>query len=107
MDVRTGEILSMVSSPTYDPNIFTERLLTRDWRRLNEHPRNRIVQPCYGRAICAPGSTFKMVVALAAMEAGIINERTRFGCSGSMDLGNATFHCWFEDGHGSVNVVKH
>ena len=105
MDVRTGEILSMVSSPTYDPNIFTERLLTRDWRRLNEHPRNPLLNRVTA-GLYAPGSTFKMVVALAAMEAGIINERTRFGCSGSMDLGNATFHCWFEDGHGSVNVVQ-
>ena len=105
MDVRTGEILSMVSSPTYDPNIFTERLLTRDWRRLNEHPRNPLLNRVTA-GLYAPGSTFKMVVALAALEAGIINERTRFGCSGSMDLGNATFHCWFEDGHGSMNVVR-
>ena len=105
MDVRTGEILSMVSSPTYDPNIFTERLLTRDWRRLNEHPRNPLLNRVTA-GLYAPGSTFKMVVALAAIEAGIINERTRFSCGGSMDLGNATFHCWFEDGHGSVNVIK-
>ena len=54
----------------------------------------------------APGSTFKMVVALAALEAGIISEKTRHFCNGSMDLGNRTFHCWFEDGHGSMNVIK-
>ena len=105
MDVRNGEILSMVSSPTYDPNIFTERLLTRDWRRLNEHPRNPLLNRVTA-GLYAPGSTFKMVVALAAIEAGIINERTRYSCSGSMELGNATFHCWFEDGHGAVNVVR-
>jgi penicillin-binding protein 2 len=105
MDVHSGEILTMVSAPTYDPNMFTDRLLTRDWRRLNAHPRdpllNRVTAGMY-----APGSTFKMIVALAALEAGIINEDTRFFCNGSMDLGNATFHCWFEDGHGSMNVVR-
>ncbi len=103
MDVRTGEIVSLVSAPMYDPNIFTEKLLTRDWRRLNNHPRtpllNRVTTGMY-----APGSTFKMVVALAALEAGIINERTSFFCKGNMDLGDATFHCWQKHGHGTVNV---
>ena len=105
MDVRTGEVMSMVSSPTYDPNIFTERLLIRDWRRLQEHPRNPLLNRVTAGAY-APGSTFKMVVALAALEAGIITENTRHFCNGSMDLGNRTFHCWFADGHGSMNVVR-
>lgn len=105
MDIKTGEIISMVSAPMYDPNIFTEQLLTRDWRRLNAHPRN----PLLNRAtsgMYAPGSTFKMVVGLAALEAGIINEKSSFACPGSMELGNATFHCWREDGHGTVNLVR-
>jgi len=89
----------------YDPNIFTERLLTRDWRRLNEHPRNPLLNRVTS-GMYAPGSTFKMVVALAALEAGIINEKTSFFCDGDMDLGNATFHCWQRLGHGRVNVVK-
>ena len=105
MDVRSGEIVSLVSAPMYDPNIFTEKLLTRDWRRLNDHPRtpllNRVTTGMY-----APGSTFKMVVALAALEAGIINERTSFFCKGDMELGNATFHCWQKLGHGTVNVLR-
>ena len=105
MDVRTGEVVSMVSSPTYDPNIFTERLLIRDWRRLKQHPRNPLLNRVTAGAY-APGSTFKMVVALAALEGGIITENTRHFCNGSMDLGNRTFHCWFEDGHGSMNVVR-
>ncbi|MEK9854707.1 MAG: penicillin-binding transpeptidase domain-containing protein, partial [Rhodobiaceae bacterium] len=105
MDVHSGEILAMVSSPTYDPNMFTDRLLTRDWRRLNAHPRNPLLNRVTA-GMYAPGSTFKMIVALAALEAGIINENSRHFCNGSMELGNATFHCWFEDGHGSVNVVR-
>jgi penicillin-binding protein 2 len=105
MDIETGEIVSMVSAPMYDPNIFTERLLTRDWRRLNEHPRNPLLNRVTS-GMYAPGSTFKMVVALAALEAGIINEKTSFFCDGDMDLGNATFHCWQRLGHGRVNVVR-
>lgn len=105
IDITNGEILSMVSSPTYDPNIFTDRLLTRDWRRLNDHPRNPLLNRVTA-GLYAPGSTFKMVVALAALEAGIIDENTRHFCNGSMELGNATFHCWLEDGHGTVNVVR-
>ncbi|MEC7211580.1 MAG: penicillin-binding transpeptidase domain-containing protein [Pseudomonadota bacterium] len=68
MDVHTGEILAMVSSPTYDPNMFTDRLLTRDWRRLNAHPRNPLLNRVTA-GMYAPGSTFKMIVALAALEA--------------------------------------
>ena len=105
IDITNGEILSMVSSPTYDPNIFTDRLLTRDWRRLNEHPRNPLLNRVTA-GLYAPGSTFKMVVALAALEAGIITEGSRHFCNGSMELGNATFHCWLEDGHGTANVVS-
>ena len=105
IDVHSGEILAMVSSPTYDPNMFTDRLLTRDWRRLNAHPRNPLLNRVTA-GMYAPGSTFKMIVALAALEAGIINEKSRYFCNGSMELGNATFHCWFEDGHGSMNVVR-
>ncbi|MEX0502142.1 penicillin-binding protein 2 [Alphaproteobacteria bacterium LSUCC0719] len=105
MDVHSGEILAMVSAPTYDPNMFTDRLLTRDWRRLNAHPRNPLLNRVTA-GMYAPGSTFKMIVALAALEAGIINESTRHFCNGRMELGNATFHCWFENGHGSVNVVR-
>ena len=66
MDVRNGDVISMVSAPSYDPNQFSEKLLTRDWKRLSSHPRT----PLLNRAISglyAPGSTFKMVVAAAAL----------------------------------------
>lgn len=105
MDIHTGEVVSLVSAPMFDPNLFTGRLLTRDWRRLNEHPR----RPLLNRAtsgLYAPGSTFKMVVALAALEAGIISEDTEFFCKGDRKLGNATFHCWRKGGHGAMNVVS-
>ncbi|MDC1382645.1 penicillin-binding protein 2 [Candidatus Puniceispirillum sp.] len=104
MDIQTGEIISLVSLPMFDPNLFTGKLLTRDWKRLNMHPRkpllNRVISGQY-----APGSTFKMVVGLAALEAGVINKNTTFNCSGDMELGNATFHCWRKGGHGMMNII--
>ncbi len=105
MDIHTGEIISLVSLPMFDPNLFTGKLLTRDWKRLNAHPRkpllNRVTSGQY-----APGSTFKMVVGLAALEAGVINKNTSFHCSGEMELGNATFHCWRKGGHGVMNIIS-
>lgn len=105
MDVKNGDIVAMVSAPSYDPNQFSERLLTRDWKRLSSHPRT----PLLNRAISglyAPGSTFKMVVAAAALEAGVITSKTRVTCEGHMEYGDRKFHCWFDDGHQSLNVKQ-
>ena len=103
MDIQTGEIKAMISVPSYDPNLFSGRLSVRDWRRLNEHPRtplmNRVTSGLY-----APGSTFKMVVVAAAIEAGVITPRTEVKCEGSFEFGNRLFHCWNEKGHGFVNA---
>ena len=104
IDVQTGEIIALVSLPMFDPNLFTGKLLTRDWKRLYTHPRkpllNRVISGQY-----APGSTFKMIVGLAALEAGVINKNTTFNCSGDMELGNATFHCWRKGGHGVMSII--
>ena len=105
MDIHTGEVISLVSAPMFDPNLFTGKLLNRDWRRLNEHPRrpllNRVTSGLY-----APGSTFKMVVGLAALEAGVISENTEFFCKGDRELGDSIFHCWRKGGHGAMNIVS-
>ena len=105
MDIQTGEIKAMISVPSYDPNLFSGRLSVRDWRRLNEHPRtplmNRVTSGLY-----APGSTFKMVVVAAAIEAGVITPRTEVKCEGSFEFGNRLFHCWNEKGHGFVNAAS-
>ena len=105
MDIQTGEIKAMISVPSYDPNLFSGRLSVRDWRRLNEHPRtplmNRVTSGLY-----APGSTFKMVVVAAAIEAGVITPRTEVKCEGSFEFGNRLFHCWNEKGHGFVNAAR-
>ncbi len=105
MDINTGAVKTLASSPTFDPNLFSGRLSNKDWNQLRENPRtpllNRSLKGQY-----SPGSTFKMVVALAALEAGVINEKTSFHCSGLKPVGNQDFHCWLKDGHGHVNVLQ-
>lgn len=104
LDVHSGEILAFVSVPSFDPNLFTRGISHKDWNALlhNErHPlTNKIISGQY-----SPGSTFKIVVALAALEAGIINQNTSYSCSGAMALGNHIFHCWRRWGHGKQNLV--
>ena len=96
MDIHTGEIKLMVSVPGYDPNLF-ESPLSSGLRRLNEHPRtpllNRVTSGLY-----APGSTFKMVVLAAALEAGVVSQKTKYECKGGFEFGDSTFHCWNEKG---------
>lgn len=104
MDVRNGEVLTLTSSPSFDPNRFNQGLSTKEWNDLVQNPRspliNKSIQGQY-----APGSTFKMIVALAALERGIVTPDTRYFCSGKMALGNAEFHCWRKGGHGLINCV--
>ena len=102
MDVRTGDIRAMVSQPGYDPNIFTSRLSTKDWNRLNQHPRNPLLNRVLS-GLYSPGSTFKMVVLAAALEAGVISNNSRFFCSGFMEFGDRNFYCWNKTGHGNMN----
>jgi len=105
LDVHTGEILAFVSVPSFDPNMMTQGLSTEDWNALLHNERN----PLTDKAISgqySPGSTFKMIVALAALEAGVIKPETRTYCAGKMFLGNHAFHCWKKEGHGHLNVVE-
>lgn len=105
LDVHSGEILAFVSVPSFDPNLFTKGISHADWNKLLNNERN----PLTNKAISgqySPGSTFKIVVALAALEAGVIDKNTTFDCTGSMKLGNHLFHCWKHSGHGEQNVVE-
>lgn len=105
MDIHTGEVLTMVSNPGFDPNWFNVGITSAQWRQLNGDKykplTNKAVQGQY-----PPGSTFKMVVGLAALEAGAVTPDTRVFCPGHMELGNNTFHCWKKGGHGSMNLVQ-
>ena len=105
LDVNTGATMVQASSPSFDPNNFTNGISENEWKELSEDER----APLRNKAIAgeyAPGSTFKMIVALAALEAGIINKNTSFFCSGSLTLGDGKFHCWKRHGHGLTNLKK-
>jgi penicillin-binding protein 2 len=107
MDIHTGELLALVSTPAYDPNAFNVGLTSKAWRELVRHER----APLTNKAISGqypPGSTIKMLVALAGLEAGIISPSQKFFCNGRIKLGNATFHCWRHryGGHGWIDMKQ-
>jgi penicillin-binding protein 2 len=105
MDCQTGEILSLASAPTFDPNLFVRGISTTAWNDLNQNSyrplANKATQGLY-----PPGSTYKMIVALAALEAGVVTPDETVNCPGHMDLGNRRFHCWRRGGHGRMNLVE-
>ena len=105
LDVNSGEILSFASVPSFEPNLLSQGLSNVEWKELNQNER----KPLMNKAVSgqySPGSTFKMVVALAALENGVISSQTRSFCAGKMLLGNHTFHCWKKEGHGYINVAE-
>ncbi len=105
IDVHAGDILSLVSTPGFDPNAFNKGLSENEWRALLSNPRAPLTNKAIS-GLFSPGSTFKMVVALAALEKGAITPESSFFCSGSIKLGNAVFHCWKKGGHGTVQLAK-
>jgi len=101
----TGEILALASSPSYDPNRFIKGLDEKAWQELvssREFPlQNRALSGQY-----PPGSVFKTVVALAALEEGMVTPEEEIFCNGKYSLGSASFRCWKRHGHGNVNLHK-
>lgn len=105
LDVKNGEILAMVSVPSFNPNLFTNGISYKHWNELLNNERNPLTDKAVSGQY-SPGSTFKVVVALAALEAGIINANTHYYCNGAMKIGTSHFHCWKHSGHGSLDVVS-
>jgi penicillin-binding protein 2 len=102
MDVHTGAIKALISSPSVDPTLFLDGIKTNDWKDLQNDPLTPLINRITS-AVYPPGSTLKMIVALAGLEAGVIDENTHFQpCSGSFPLGSHVFHCWKDGGHGSL-----
>jgi penicillin-binding protein 2 len=103
MNPTTGEILAMVSRPSYDPNLFAQRISGEEWQRIAtdaSHPlQNRAFQAQY-----PPGSIFKLMVAIAGLESGALTPETRFNCPGQFYLGNVKFDDWKKGGHGSLDL---
>ncbi len=105
METATGEILSLVSRPTFDPNAFVDSTRRQDVRYALRHPS----RPMFNRAVraaVAPGSIFKVVTAYEALQEGKIDAHTAFACSGSYSLGTGLFRCWREEGHGNQSVSE-
>lgn len=103
LDTLTGGVLAMGSVPSYDPHAFSFGMTTQEWRELVNDP----LHPLTNKAIAGlynPGSTFKMVVALAALESGIGPGHDVY-CPGYYELGNARFHCWRRAGHGRLDMI--
>ena len=105
LDVHTGEILAFVSTPAFDPNLFVDGISHKNWNSLRKKEKTPLTDKAVSGQY-SPGSTFKIVVALAALEAGIIDEKTTYNCTGRMQLGNHLFHCWRHYGHGKQNLVE-
>ena len=105
MDVRNGDVIAMASAPSFDPNLFVRGISTEDWVGLRDNDyrplSNKSVSGAY-----PPGSTFKMVVALAAREADVIKPEETVYCPGYYELGGRRFHCWKRGGHGKVDMVN-
>ncbi|MGQ9745058.1 MAG: penicillin-binding protein 2 [Dissulfurimicrobium sp.] len=105
LDPNSGRILAIVSSPGFDPEVFAKGITPEEWKALNDP----VYKPLFNKSIqgtYAPGSTFKIVEAAAALQEGVINENTCFFCPGHFKFGNRDYRCWNEHGHGSTNLYR-
>jgi len=105
LDPRSGEVLAMVSSPAYNPNVYSRRFAPEVYKTITSNPfkieLNRAIQGLY-----SPGSVFKVVMAIAGLSDGAIGPHTNFSCGGSAIFFGRRFRCWNRDGHGTVDVER-
>ncbi len=105
LNPKTGGVLVLASRPGFDPNLFASGISKKEWQKIaldKAHPlQNRAIQGGY-----PPGSTFKILTAMQALELGVINERTTFTCGGGFAYGNRVFKCWKKGGHGTTSVHR-
>jgi penicillin-binding protein 2 len=105
LDPRDGSILAMVSSPSFDPHLFNKGISPDKWNNLLNNPlapmTNKVISGQY-----PPGSTYKLIMAAAALEEGIITPQTSFSCNGFFKMGNKTFRCWKQHGHGKISLHR-
>lgn len=109
MDVRNGDILALISAPSYNPNSFVTGISSREWKGLLENDHRPLVNKATA-GVYPPGSTFKMIVALAALKHNVIKPHEHVFCNSRFQLGTQTFNCWKRGGHGSMNMkdaIKH
>ena len=105
MDPRTGSVLALINKPSFEPNLFNRGISGKKWKELTMNP----LCPLQNRAVAGqypPGSTYKLLVAAAALEEGLVTENTKIFCDGTFKMGNRIFRCWKKDGHGSVDMHR-
>jgi penicillin-binding protein 2 len=103
IDLENGDLRAIGNAPSFDPNLFVRGISVADWTGLNEN----IYRPLAAKAvqgIYPPGSTFKMVTALASLQAGVIDAEETVYCGGYTEVSGTRFHCWRGGGHGNVNL---
>ena len=105
IDIKNGDILSLVSTPSYNPNNFVLGISQSDWNALLNDERKPLLNKATSGAY-PPGSTFKMVVAAAALELGLIGLNDKIFCAGFYELGSRKFHCWLKGGHGKLTLQE-
>ena len=103
MDIYTGEVVAMYSSPSYDPNLFLFGISKDEWELIRNNPLKPLINKTLS-GLYSPGSTIKPIVALSALENNIINPNFKVRCTGKTELYGQTFHCWKEKGHGVVSL---
>ena len=103
MDCRNGEVLAMASNPSFDPSLFNAGVSQAQWNAWTSNRRAPLINKA-AAGLYAPGSTFKMAVALAGLEARAITLNDRINCPGYLDMGDSRFHCWYKNGHGGLDL---
>jgi penicillin-binding protein 2 len=103
LDCRNGEIMAMASNPSFDPTLFATGVSQAQWKEWTKDRRTPLINKAIS-GLYAPGSTFKMAVALAGLDAKAITFGDRLNCPGHLDLGGSRFHCWNKGGHGPLDL---
>ena len=108
MDIYTGDIIALHSSPSFDPNLFSHGISNKNWKLIKENPLKPLINKTIS-GLYSPGSTIKPLVALSALENDVITPNLTINCTGKTELYGQTYHCWKEKGHGYMklrNAIK-
>ena len=103
MDIYTGDIIAMYSSPSYDPNLFLFGISKDEWQLIRNNPLKPLINKTLS-GLYSPGSTIKPIVALSALENNVVDTKFKVKCTGKIEFYGQTFHCWKEEGHGWVSL---
>ena len=103
LDARNGEVLAMATNPSFDPSLFNSGISQAQWEEWTNNRRAPLINKA-AAGLYAPGSTFKMVVALAGLEAKAITVNDTINCPGYLDYGDRRYHCWSKGGHGNLDL---